>query len=240
MDPLIVDTYVGDRPATIEVTDVMTLINAGPPWHGLVHKLSQGTYETEVDRIKLFRPQLLAHPHYAVDFFEGFYHYADFSIDPVKECDYFWALMQTIGGERAGTLWAMIDVERGGQKWVPTSAWQLIDHVSKWADRYHQHSGRLPTLYGGELLRSLGVHAPGAPIQLMGCGRNAIASYTSQLTVDVIARTGADPAHLLDWQYCGDGVAYLAGYPSEAPGFGKIDISVITFPGGLAGVKAAL
>jgi hypothetical protein len=31
------------------------------------------------------------------------------------------------------------------------------------------------------------------------------------------------------WQYCGDGDAALAGFPSKVDGFGKVDISVVLF-----------
>ncbi len=238
-DKLFVDTYIGDRSKDVEHADVIQLVAAGDPWCGLVHKLSQGTYEYEIDRVNSFRSIITDNDRYGDTLFDGFYHYEDLSLDPVVQCDFFWKQMLAIGGEKLGTLWAMIDIERGGQKHIP-SRQELIDHVNKWAARYKELSGRLPTLYGGELLRALGIHKPGAPIELMGCGRNSIALYGPRLTVDVITATGTDPAHLLFWQYDGDGEAYLAGYPREAPGFGKIDISAMVLPGGLPAMKAAL
>jgi len=238
-DKLFVDTYLGDRNAPIEIAAVKTLINSGDPWCGLVHKITQGLYEWECDRINSFRSIITDHDRYGVDFFDGYYHYLDLHQDWVAQADFFWSKMEKIGGEKKGTLWAMVDVERGGQGVIPTSQ-QVFDGVGKWAERYHQLSGRLPTLYGGELLRSLGIHAPGAPINLLGCGRNSIALYGPRLTIDVIAATGTDPAHLLFWQYDGDGEAYLAGYPREAPGFGKIDISAMVLPGGMDAMKAQL
>jgi hypothetical protein len=234
IDPLFVDTYVGDR-----LGDVKALMDAGPPWHGFIHKLTQGTYHDEADRAIYYRKQMLNHPRYGVDFWEGYYHFIDLNQDAVDQADMFWLTMARIGGEKAGTLWAMVDVERGGQRAVP-SRQQVFDWVGSWARRYEQLSGRKSTLYGGELLRGLGIHAAGAPINLLGCGRNAIALYGAKLTVGVIEATGTDPAHLLMWQYDGDGEAYLAGYPRSAPGFGPIDISVLTLPGGLPALRDEL
>lgn len=237
VDPLFVDTYVGDGRST--AANVLTLMNAGPPWHGLIHKLTQGTYHSEGRTIRWFRDAMRCHNRFGVDFWEGYYHYLDLSEDPKEQAEHFWDEMRAIGGENAGTLWAMVDVERGGQRAVPP-AQRVLASVAVWSGRYEQLSGRKPTLYGGELLRSIGIHRPGAPANLLGCGRSAIASYTARLTVDVIAATGTDPDHLLFWQYCGDGVEQLAGYPREAPGFGAIDISAMVLPGGLPALRSAL
>lgn len=239
LDPLIVDTYSGD-----ELGDVTTLMDAGPPWHGLVHKLTQGTHHEETFAAMHYRQTIVAHPRYAGvrtmgDFWDGYYHYLDLNQDPTAQADFFWRMMERIGGEHAGTLWAMVDVERGGQRVVP-SAQRVFDCVSAWARRYEALAGWKPTLYGGELLRSLGIHRSGAPINLLGCGRSAIALYGRKLTTDVIARTGTDPGHLLLWQYDGDGEAYLANYPREAPGFGPIDISAMVLPGGLPALRREL
>ena len=234
IEPLWVDTYAGDK-----LGSVTTLMDAGPPWHGFTHKLTQGTYHDECERVMQYRPTILHDVRYARDFWEGYYCFLDLNQDAVEQADFFWAMMTKIGGERAGTIWAMVDVERGGQRSIPSKQ-QVFDGVTAWANRYTQLSGKLPTLYGGELLRSLGIHEPGAPIELLGCGRNAIALYGAVLPEQVVVETGTDEAHLFQWQYDGDGEAYLAGYPREAPGFGPIDISVLTLAGGLDGLRAAL
>jgi hypothetical protein len=87
-------------------------------------------------------------------------------------------------------------------------------------------------LYGGSWLADLGITTR------MGCARLAIARYTPQLPVHVYERIGWDRASLALWQYCGDGVGYLAGYPREAPGCGRVDISALVLPGGLAALRA--
>jgi hypothetical protein len=234
IDPLFVDTYVGDHHG-----DVLQLMEAGPPWHGLVHKLTQGLYHDECERILQFRQVMLDHPRYAVDFWDGYYHFHDLNQDATAQADFFWGKMEKIGGERAGTIWAMIDVERGGQRRIP-SAQQVFDSVGTWAARYEQLSGWKPTLYGGELLRALGIHKLNGAINLLGCGRNSIALYGPTLAEHVVIDTGTDEAHLFWWQYDGDGEAYLKDYPREAPGFGRIDISVLTCPNGLDGLRAEL
>ncbi len=239
ISPLFVDTYVGDKPGNVQ-----ELMDAGPPWHGFIHKLTQGTYHEETARAGMYRQVIVAHPRYAGgrasgDFWDGYYHFLDLNQPSLPQADFFWSAMSRIGGEHAGTLWAMVDVERGGQRSVP-SAQQVFDGVGAWAVRYEQLSGRKATLYGGELLRSLGIHQAGAPINLLGCGRNAIALYGARLTVGVIEATGTDPNHLLLWQYNGDGKAYLVGYPREAPGFGPVDVNAMVLPGGLPAMQAAL
>jgi hypothetical protein len=234
IEPLWVDTYAGDP-----IGDVTTLMDAGPPWHGFTHKLTQGTYYEETANAAWYRAAILNHPRYGVDFWDGYYCFLDLNQDGAAQAEFFWKMMTKIGGEKAGTIWAMVDVERGGQRSIPSKQ-QVLDGVTAWANQYAQLSGRKATLYGGELLRSLGIHEPGAPIELLGCGRNAIALYGATLPEQVVIETGTDEAHLEWWQYDGDGEAYLAGYPRVAPGFGPRDISVLTVPGGLAGLRAQL
>lgn len=234
VDSLIVDCYQPDGPK-----DWKTFIAAGEPWIGAVFKLTQGTYFEESTWAAIQRTFFTQHERYGITLFDGFYHYLDLSQDGALQAEWFWKQMIRIGGERKGTLWGMVDVERGGQRVVP-SAQRVFDITTAFANRYKELSGRLATLYGGELLRSLNIHGPGAAINLLGCGRNSIALYGPTLPEQVVKATGTDEAHLFTWQYDGDGEAYLHGYPSEAPGCGKIDISVLTIPGKLPGLVAAL
>lgn len=227
-DPLFVDCYELDGRK-----DWSEFISAGLPWAGAKFKLAQGLYYEASAWCGEQRRLFVASARYGIDLFDGFYHYLDLNQDGGKQADYFWFLMQKIGGEKIGTLEAMVDVERGGQRAIPT-AQRVFDAVGAWSTRYEALSGRKATLYGGELLRSLGIHRLGAPINLLGCGRNSIAMYNATLPEQVVIETGTDEAHLRDWQYDGDGEAYLPGYPKEAPGCGKIDISVLTTKGGLA------
>lgn len=234
-DGLFVDVYPGDG-----AKDWAAFVAAGPPWHGAVLKLSQGLdYEYGVWAQRQ-RALFVASTRYGRDLFDGYYHYLTLHQDGGAQADRFWRVCQQIGGERLGTMWAMVDVERGGQRVANPSRAQVEDVTRAFAERYHTLSGRLPTLYGGELLRSVGV------TDLLGCGRSAVALYADHLgargesTETFLRRTGTDLEHLLLWQYCGDGVAHLPGYPHEAPGCGAVDISVLTLPGGLERLRATL
>lgn len=227
-DPLFVDCYPLDGPK-----DWNKFIAAGPPWHGAVFKLSQGVHFEYAQWARQQRQPFLRSPRYGVDLFDGFYHYLDFSQDGRKQADWFWLMVGIAGGERAGTLWAMVDAERGGQHTALTRG-VVEDVVTAFAERYHELSGRRATLYGGELLRSIGARG------LYRCGRSALALYGATLPRDIVLKTGTDYEHLAFWQYDGDGEAYLPGYPKEAPGCGKVDISALVLPGGLTALRTTL
>lgn len=234
-DALFVDVYPGDG-----AKDWAAFIAAGAPWHGAVFKLTQGLDYDYGAWASRQRARFLASERYGVDLFDGFYHYLTLHQDGAAQAERFWKICRQIGGECRGTLWAMVDVERGGQRVQSPSRAQVEDTTRAFAARYEQLSGRTPTLYGGELLRSVGVR------DRLGCGRSAVALYTDHLgargetTEAFLARTGTDLEHLLLWQYAGDGVAHLPGYPHEAPGCGKVDVSVLTLPGGLEALRSSL
>lgn len=137
--------------------------------------------------------------------------------------------MISAGAVHERTLPMMVDVERGGQRIANPSRALVEDRTRAFAKRCEQLSRRLPTLYGGELLRADGV------TDRLGCGRSAIALYNATLPPDVIHRTGTDLEHIALWQYCAaDGlVAGPASYPREAPGCGRVDISAVVLAGGV-------
>lgn len=237
-DPLFVDVYAGDGPKDWDI-----FCKAGPPWHGVIIKCSQGTYyrpaEYARERWRFFAA---ANDRYGIDLFEGAYHYLDLSIDGSAQADYAMAAVEDSGGEKSGTLWMTVDIERGGQRKIP-SRQGVIDCVSRFAERYHQLSGRPPTLYGGELLRALNVG------DLMGCGRSWVALYGSELhgkgesTAQFLVRTGTDLAHLMLWQYDAgndEKSPEPKGYPNEAPGCGKVDISALVMSGGISALRSML
>lgn len=235
-DPLFVDVYPGDGPK-----DWHAYIQAGPPWHGAIFKLTQGLDYAYTTWAQVQRAPFVVHERYGHDLFDGLYHYLTFHQDGSTQAERFWLHVERIGGESAGTLWAMVDVERGGQRIANPSRALVEDRTRAFAERYHKLSGRQPTLYGGELLRSVGV------TDLLGCGRSAVALYGPRLdaghgTIDFLRRTGTDLEHLMLWQYRGtepqqDGPA---GYPMSAPGCGVVDISALTLPGGLDALRSTL
>jgi GH25 family lysozyme M1 (1,4-beta-N-acetylmuramidase) len=230
LQPLAVDVYAGDGPK-----NWASFCAAGPPWHVAIFKCSQGTYYRPgayvSERAKFLRS---AGP----DHFEGAYHYLDFGIDGAAQADY---AVTSAGGRRDNTLPMMVDVERGGQRIQDPSRALVEERVRTFADRYYVLTGRRPTLYGGELLRSLGI------ADRLGCALSAVALYGARLaalgvptTTAFLARTGTDLEHLLLWQYreAGGKSAVPDGYPTSAPGAGNVDISAVTLPGGIAALHA--
>jgi GH25 family lysozyme M1 (1,4-beta-N-acetylmuramidase) len=224
LQPLSVDVYAGDGPK-----DWAAFCAAGPPWHVAVFKCSQGTYYRPgayvSERAKFLRS---AGP----DHFNGAYHYLDFGIDGAAQAEY---AVTSAGMRVPNTLPMMVDVERGGQRIQDPSRALVTNRVVTFANRYFELTGRRPTLYGGELLRSLGI------TDRLGCALSAVALYSANLgaheegTAAFLARTGTDLEHLLLWQYRGTEPQANgpAGYPMTAPGCGVVDISAVTLPGGI-------
>lgn len=234
IDPLFVDVYQGDGNK-----DWSAFVAAGPPWTGVVFKATQGNYYRPPwygDERRAFLAA--AGDKLGATLFEGAYHYLDFLIDGATQAEYFVRAVELAGGEKTGTLWGMVDVERGGQRVKQFSKPLVEDCTNAFSARYQQLTGRTATLYGGELLREVGV------TDRLGCGRSAIALYGATLPRDVVTRTGTDLEHLLLWQYVGtdpqDPARSLAGYPLVAPGCGRVDISVLTLPGGIDKMRSML
>lgn len=235
---LLIDLYPGDRRL-----DCVAFAAAGAPWRGVIAKCSQGTryrYDAWLsDLVHRFRAA--AGARYGVDLFDGFYTFLDLAVPGAPQVDLALEVIAAAGGEGAGTLPLMLDVERGGQQHADTISRAQVEDVTRAAAaRYRELTGREATLYGGELLRSCGV------TDRLGCARSAVALYGPRLdvgagTVDLLRRTGTDVEHLALWQYAAaDGPTATAppGYPATAPGIGRVDISAVTLPGGLEAVRA--
>lgn len=235
---IIVDVYQLDG-----VKDWHAYIAAGAPFAGAIFKLAQGTYYSAHEWAAKQRAAFVASPRYGVDLVEGFYDFVDLSQSGREQADYFQAAMERAGGEQRGTMPAMFDVERGGQKAGLVLTKTLIEHVvGECLARYKYNTGREPSLYGGELFRSTG-----ARMDACGAVRGVIASYGPHLTADVITRTGIAIDKLELWQYRGserqDVGPIVDGepLPMAAPGCGlNVDMNVVTAPGGLADVIATL
>lgn len=237
ISPLLIDLYPGDHRV-----DWDAYVAAGQPWCGAIFKATQGTRYSYLEWLTHNRNQLrdAGGERYGFDLFDGMYHFLDLAADGARQADYFWSTVESSGGERCGTLPAMVDVERGGQTVKMITRSLVEDRTRAFADRYHALSGRLPTLYGGELLRAVGVK------DRLGCARSAVALYGPRLagadgsTVNFLERTGTDLAHTMLWQYRGtesqaDGPE---GYPMSAPGTPyAIDINAVILPGGLMALR---
>ena len=230
-DPLIVDVYQGDGKK-----DWRAFVAAGAPWAGVVFKATQGTYYRPPWYAEERRAFLdAAGERLAATLFEGAYHYLDFQLDGAAQADYFVRAVELAGGEQRDTLWGMVDVERGGQRVQQLTKALVADCTNAFAARYLQLTGRTATLYGGELLREVGI------TDRLGCGRSAIALYGASLPPTVVTQTGTDLDHLLLWQYSGtEAPARLPGYPNLAPGCGKVDISAMVLPGGIEKMRSMM
>ncbi len=123
----------------------------------------------------------------------------------------------------------IIDVEAGGERAANrrASAQQVVDCVSKIAERVRVNTGRRVMLYGRGLMRDLGIH------DRMGCDQVWNPSYTPRMVVNGITTLGTrrGPWNLKDivlWQYGGDGVgdSSITGLPLGLSGWGKTDVSV--------------
>lgn len=246
IQPLFVDIYPLDRQV-----DYRAFCAAGPPWTGIGFKASQGLryrYDAWLHaQLTSFREA--AGDRYGVDLFDWMYHYLLLDQDGSAQADRAMQVVEAAGGERIGTMPLVVDVERGGQAIANPTRAQVEDVVRAFAARYQQITGRLPTLYGGELLRSVGVR------DRLGCGWSAVAAYGSELrkydrsrggyvgtTAGYLAETGTDLDRLLLWQYQGtDGQSGPPGYPRTAPGCApQIDISAMVLPGGIERMRSLL
>lgn len=237
ISPLLIDLYPGDRRL-----DCAAFVAAGQPWTAVIAKVSQGMrYRYDAwYRDLMGRFRAAAGDRYGVDLFAGAYAYLDLAAPGAPQVDTALNVV-AISDCDAGMLPLMLDVERGGQLHPnEISRAQVEDVTRAAAARYRELTGREATLYGGELLRSCGV------VDRLGCGRSAVALYGPRLdvghgTADFLRRTGTDLEHTMLWQYASaDGPATTPppGYPGVAPGIGRVDISALVLPGGLAALRA--
>lgn len=231
IDPLFIDTYAGDLGGR---QNLSKLIAAGPPWHGIGLKATEGTrYDGGAwFREKWGQARELAGDRYGLDWWRYAYHYWHADADPMVQADNFCQTVDLAGGWDVGDLWPMIDVERAGQP-SGTTTRQVIDGVSACAARIRELTGCSPTLYGGSYLADLGVR------DHMGCARLAVARYTATLPTIVEQRIGWKLTDVLWWQYDGDGESHLAGYPQISP-MGRLDISATLIAGGGAAALSHL
>lgn len=219
-DPLIADYYEGDGSP-----DLQKLVDAGDPWRGVVLKATQGCYYSGGSWLQRYWPAVrrVGADRYGVDWIRGCYHYADFSLPPKAQADYFLSTVDRAGGFGPGDVIA-VDVERGGQRATLTKQ-LVIDVTSGFAEAVHASTGMPIILYGGELIRSLGI------TDHMRCEALWTARYAPTLPRESYEGMGWALTDLWAWQYAGatgHGVeSHLADYPSTTPA-GAADISAVT------------
>lgn len=231
---LFVDLYPFDfdDPRTPQLED--------PPWagafahpelHGFILKATDGVqYAYTSWFVKQFATLAkLVGAERGVTKFLGGYHYAQFMVDGTQQGDVYTRVL-TEAGWGARDIVPIIDVEAGGERSANrrASAQQVVDCVSKIAERVRVNTGRRVMLYGRGLMRDLEIH------DRMGCDQVWNPSYTAKMVTNGLLTIGSGrkgPWDLGDiplWQYGGDGVgdSSVTGLPLGLSGWGKTDISV--------------
>lgn len=243
-DPLFIDLYEdddsGDTNLPKFLKDLDTYCRAGSYWNGVFLKASEGTYYTGGNWFQQSWQQIIksAGSTLGSTFFRGAYHYLRTDEDPTQQADLFLGVVKQAGGFLAKDIWPVVDVE-SAENGDPSSQ-QIIDHTSTFAERVTAVTGKQILLYGNSLLHDASVTSQ------MNCSYLWVARYTATLPAEVYTGIGWPLSKLWGWQFRGDDDnAQLKNqngvlYPNSAPGIGECDITVLTFPGGLSGMEAAL
>jgi GH25 family lysozyme M1 (1,4-beta-N-acetylmuramidase) len=234
-DPIFVDEYAYDK-----ASDWNALVSAGLPWAGALLKVTQGLTYSSGTWLKWNWPAVAAARRNAsrTDFVRGAYHYLMFADDGAKQAEYFLSELEAAGGLQPGDF-TMMDVESADNG--SPSAQQVIDCGSAFAEAIFKETRSAPVLYGESLMYDLGI------TNRMGCRWIIIPRYTATLPQGVVTRVGWTESELLAWQFreANGGPTFLKApdgtpYPSTAPGCGDVDMSVLTYPGGLSALCAIL
>lgn len=220
VDPLLVDLYSGDGYGG---DDINKLVLAGPPWHGLWLKASEGTYFPASDPKSRewfldnwFRARVYAGVRYGKDWFRGAYHYLRTDQDGTLQAENFLSTVETAGGFGIGDLWPMMDVE-SSENPPNASAAEIEDVGSAFTAKVKAETGRRIALYGNIYLWERGVTSH------MGCDLLVVARYAADLPPATYQRIGwelkkpADFGSVLGWQLEGDGQEFVPGYPHQLP-----------------------
>ncbi len=232
--PLFIDVYSGDlggRPNWDH------LVSLGSPWSGAIVKATEGIhYAPQWFETNWKHLGYVSGARYGVDFFRGAYHFLKFNTDGSAQADFYLAAVEAAGGWDVGDLWPIVDVELGSERNSNQTATtrQIVDCTTAFADRVRKQAGRKVVLYGNGAMRDRGIS------DKMGCDFIWCARYTQTLPAAIYERAGWTTDELIMWQYSGDGVAALKGYPAFPPGFGKCDVSALVKAGGLEWLRANL
>jgi hypothetical protein len=235
VQPLVVDLYYED----LDTPD-WAAIARDPRFAGAILKFTENRHVYTPEWLKAnWLPMHGVARRLGVDWFCGAYHYLRFAANIGKQVDAFLGAVKAAGDWQDGDLWPIVDVEETGNPGATAAS--VEDAVSAFVERVTAETGRAVMLYGGSLLRDLGITSR------MGCTWLWTARYAAHLTVDDVTSMGWDEASLWGWQYQGTGDASnrsrLVGYPAlvaNYPGHPQLDLSVMTFPGGLDALPAAL
>jgi hypothetical protein len=209
----------------ISAPQILQLQQAGPPWTGVILQASNGVSSFPAwfpGAWKAAGPGS-GNPSYGKTTFRGAYGYYVVGEDPVKQADVGLDAIDAAGGWSRGDLAFGVDIESGEQPGGVTAA-QVEDGLTAFADRVLQRTGRGPILYGGSLIRSLGITSR------MGCAYLWIPEWNQGGTLDwkLVTEMGWNIDSTLLWQDVGDGSNTAPkGYPNTTPVGDQLDISTM-------------
>ncbi len=228
IDPLGCDLYALDDNGN---PNIDAFVEAGPPWHVLTFKATEGTYYPgSAKRQEWFLQHWLPARikmgvRYGVDLWRQCYHYFRVDEDALVQANNCLELVEEAGGFGPGDLPVMVDVENAeNPPNAPNS--QIIDGLSLFASRIITATGRAPILYAGAYIRDKKI------TDHMSCQAVHVAEYSSELSPHIYKDMGWD--FPIAWQFEGtDGYSGPTGYPRVAPvGSGPADISAYIVNGG--------
>ena len=217
IDPLLVDVYEGD----VHGSPNWSALAADPDVRGAIIKATEGVRYAPGWFARNW-PEITRAGAKRQGWTRGCYHFLRFDLDGAKQADFYLATVEHAGGWSPTDLIPIVDVEMGGDRHPNhhASKQQVVDSTSAWIERVKQKSGCGVMLYGNGAMRDLGI------CDRMGADWLWLPRYTAALPRAIYERAGWTVDRLALWQYCGDGVGKLAGYPTSIPGFGRVDISV--------------
>jgi lysozyme len=215
---LIVDQYSGDSGMN---PPWATLVNR-PEFYGAIIKAWEGPRFNDGGWFAHNWPAVkdAGGSRYGTSWFRGAYLFLKFNTSGADQAAAYLKAIDDAGGWDSGDIMPIVDVELGGpaNSNRQASKQQVIDCVSECARALKSELDCRVMLYGRGAMRDLRI------VDKMGCDVVWNPSYTQRMV-----RNGLDAFELEEivlWQYCGDNVGYLAGYPTKVSGFNKIDISV--------------
>jgi GH25 family lysozyme M1 (1,4-beta-N-acetylmuramidase) len=234
-DPIFVDEYAQDKPS-----DWNALAGSGLPWAGALLKATQGlTYSSGAWLKQNWAALALARTkNFRTDFLRGAYHYLTIADDGKAQALFFLEQINAAGGFQLGDLWPVMDVESADNG--DPSTQQIIDCGHAFTDTIKSEAGLDTMLYGGSFLYDHSI------TDRLGCSQLWIARYTATLPQDVVTRIGWSEDALWGWQFRADSWnAQLktpdgVTYPDQTPGCGAVDLTILTYPGGLTALCAKL
>jgi hypothetical protein len=204
---------------------ILQLQQADPPWTGVIMQAANGlgTFPTWFPAAWKAAGPSAQNPNYGKTKFRMAYGYYVVGYDPVKQADTALNAVEAAGGWSTGDLALGVDIESGEQPGGLTAE-VVIAGLTAYADRVYQRTQRRPILYGGSLIRQLGITSQ------MGCQYLWFPEWDDAgvLSWNLVEEMGWNLSNTLLWQDVGDGSDTAPpGYPTKTPVGGNLDISIM-------------